>query len=325
MSHQTFAPNRMPQVGSLADVHATGDSSNVPEDYFLGAFIPLHYQHNMLLDADRVGTFREAIDHIVQPGDKVLDLGGGTGILSYFAAQKAEKVWCVEFNPALVEAAGRFLADNSHGERVEVVQADARSYLPPEPVDVVICEMLHVGLLREKQVPVIESFKERYVRRYGDRLPTFIPDTSLLAVQAVEQSFDFAGYHAPIPIFQSPTPSHEGTTQLTDPVTYSTVCYGEPLPGRFDWEGTLSIQRDGTLNGLRLVTKNILAVVLDQHRAVEWLNQHLIMPLAKPLAVKTGDRVCLKMAYRPGGSLESLADSLSVEKLPNVAAARRGA
>jgi len=315
MSYQVFVPNQTHQTGGSTEVHASGDSSNVPEDYFLGAFIPLHYHYNMLLDKDRVGTFREAINHIVQSGANVFELGGGTGILSYFAAQKAEKVWCVEFNPALAEAARRFLADNRHGDRVEVVQADARSYLPPEPVDVVICEMLHVGLLREKQVQVIDAFKEHYVRRYGDRLPTFIPDTSLLAVQAVEQSFDFAGYHAAIPIFQSPTPSHEGTIQLADPVIYSTVSYSEPLPGRFDWQGTLSIQRDGTLNGLRLVTKNLLAMLLEQHRAIEWLNQYLILPLSEPLTVNAGDQVGLKMAYRPGGSLESLADSLSIEKL----------
>lgn len=315
MIHQTFAPDHAQQTGNRTVAPASGDSTNIPEDYFLGAFIPLHYHCNMLLDTDRVGAFREAIDHVVQPGAKVLELGGGTGILSYFAAQKAEKVWCVEFNPALVETAGRFLAANRHGERVEVVQADARAYLPPEPVDVVVCEMLHVGLLREKQVQVIDSFKERYVRRYGDRLPTFIPDTSLLAVQAVEQSFDFAGYHAEIPIFQTPTPLNEGTIQLTDPVIYDTVCYGEPLPGRFDWQGTLLIQQDGTLNALRLITKNLLAMVLDQQRAVEWLNQYLVLPLAEPLAVKSGERVCVKMAYRPGGSLESLAGSLSVEKL----------
>ena len=140
----------------------------------------------------------------------------------------------------------------------------------------------------------------------------------MLAVQAVEQSFDFAGYHATIPIFQTPTPSHEVAIQLADPVIYSTLSYGEPLPGWFDWQGTLSIQRDGSLNGLRLVTKNLLAMVLEQQRAVEWLNQYMILPLAEPLAVKAGDQVSLKMAYRPGGSLESLADSLSVEKLPGV-------
>jgi protein arginine N-methyltransferase 1 len=325
MNYRIFAPDQSPQVAEQADVFDSGDSSNVPEDYLLGAFIPLHYHYNMLLDKDRVGTFREAIGHIVQPGAKVLELGGGTGILSHFAAQKAEKVWCVEFNPELVDAASRFLADNRNGERVEVVQADARSYLPPEPVDVVICEMLHVGLLREKQVSVIDSFKQRYVRRFGDRLPTFIPDTSLLAVQAVEQSFDFGGYHATIPIFQSPAPTHEGTTHLGDPVIYNTVSYDEPLPSQFDWKGVLPIKQDGTLNALRLVTKNLLAMVLEEQRAIEWFNQYLILPLAKPLAVKAGEQVGIKMAYCPGGSLESLAESLSVEKIGDIVQLRKAA
>jgi hypothetical protein len=57
------------------------------------------------------------------------------------------------------------LALNPNGEKVEVIHADAFEYLPPEPVDVVICEMIHVGMLREKQVEVIESFKRRYTER----------------------------------------------------------------------------------------------------------------------------------------------------------------
>lgn len=80
-------------------------------------------------------------------------------MLSFFAAQRATKVWCVEYNPEMVQIARHILAMNLGGERVEVIEANAIDYLPPEPVDVVICEMLHVGMLREKQIPVIESFK----------------------------------------------------------------------------------------------------------------------------------------------------------------------
>jgi hypothetical protein len=65
---------------------------------YLGQFIPLHYHHNMLMDARRMRGFKSAIDYMVPEGGKVLDLGGGTGVLSWFAALKADKVWCVEMN-----------------------------------------------------------------------------------------------------------------------------------------------------------------------------------------------------------------------------------
>ena len=69
------------------------------ESCYLGQFIPVHYHHNMLMDANRMHNFKAAIAYVVQPGMKVLELGGGTGVLSFFAAQKAGKVYCVEFNP----------------------------------------------------------------------------------------------------------------------------------------------------------------------------------------------------------------------------------
>ncbi|MGZ5602221.1 MAG: methyltransferase domain-containing protein, partial [Methylobacter sp.] len=143
----------------------------IEEDCYLGQFIPLQYHHHMLTDEYRMGTFKTAIDRAVFPGAKVLDLGGGTGVLSWFAAAKASKVWCVEFNPDLVKEARRLLKLNQGGDKIELVQADAFEYLPPEPVDVVICEMLHPAMLCEKQVNVIKSFKDRYQQRFGDPSP----------------------------------------------------------------------------------------------------------------------------------------------------------
>ena len=64
------------------------------------------------MDSNRMQPFKAAIDHVVKPGAKVLELGGGTGVLSWFAAAKAEKVWCVEFNPDLVKESKKLLAMN---------------------------------------------------------------------------------------------------------------------------------------------------------------------------------------------------------------------
>ena len=50
--------------------------------------IPIQYHFNMLSDGARMDGFHRAIQLAVQPGMKVLDLGGGTGVLSWFAAQQ---------------------------------------------------------------------------------------------------------------------------------------------------------------------------------------------------------------------------------------------
>ena len=135
-------------------------------DAQLGQYIPLHYHYQMLLDEARMRGFAQAIAYNVLEGARVLELGGGTGVLSCFAARQGARVWCVERQPELAETARRLLEDNGVGDRVEVVTADVGQYLPPEPVDFVICEMLHSALLREKQIQIIDDFKRRYLEVY---------------------------------------------------------------------------------------------------------------------------------------------------------------
>lgn len=294
------------------------------EELLLGQYIPLHYHFNMLQDRSRMAPFREAIERTVPIGGRVLELGGGTGVLSFFAAQLAERVWCVERNPALAAAARRFLRGNGCEDRVEVVQADARDYLPPEPVDVVICEMLHVGLIREKQLEVLSRFREHYLAQFGHPLPRMIPDTSLLGIQLLEQNFSFDGYVAPVPLFLPPG-QVDATRILSDPEIYSTVEYRVDIPLTFNWHGRLTATRDGTLNAIGFLTKNFLAFVLAENRAVTWMMNQLVLPLAEPIAVKAGDGIAMELHYDAGCPLETLQESLDVTQASTRWSARRAA
>ena len=86
-------------------------AEKIDDDSFLGQFIPIHYHYQMLTQEPRIGGFEQAIAAVVQPGMKVLELGAGTGVLSFFAARAgASKVWAVERIPHVAKAARRFLA-----------------------------------------------------------------------------------------------------------------------------------------------------------------------------------------------------------------------
>ena len=288
------------------------------ESCYLGQFIPVHYHHNMLMDQNRMHGFKSAIDYAVRPGMKVLELGGGTGVLSCFAAAKADKVWCVEFNPDMVREARKMLALNANGEKVEVVHADAFEYLPPEPVDVVICEMIHVGMLREKQVEVIESFKRRYLARFGGPLPLFLPEAVIMAVQPMQQEYDFEGFYAPIVQFQETTAIHPGVLELAQPAVYSIIDFTQPNDGLFGFDGKFVVERSGTLNALRFVTKNILAVVPERSSTIDWLNHYMCLPLPQAMPVKAGDVLQVSFQYRAGGSIPSLEASMNVQLIHEV-------
>ncbi len=278
----------------------------------LGADIPLIYHFAMLQDEQRMLNFKDAIDSSVPVGGKVLELGGGTGVMSYYAAQKASKVYCVEQIPENVKAARKFLSSNPNGDRVEVVQANAFEYLPPEPVDVVICEMIHVGMLREKQIEMMESFKRRYRARFGDRLPHFIPEGFIQAVQALEYDFNFFGYNAPVPLFQIPGDKTRKSNELSDPVVFQTAQYKDSLPNSISWNGTFKITEDGNLNSVRVILKNLLTAIPSENRGIFWHNQYLILPLYNPLSVRAGEEVELSFSYIMGCEIEDLLDSMTL-------------
>ncbi|MFC0251913.1 methyltransferase domain-containing protein [Massilia consociata] len=283
------------------------------ESCYLGQFIPVHYHHNMLMDQNRMHSFKSAIHYAVRPGAKVLELGGGTGVLSFFAAQQAERVYCVEFNPDMVREARKFLAMNPNGHKVEVIHADAFEYLPPEPVDVVICEMIHVAMLREKQVEVIESFKRRYLAKFGGPLPVFLPEAVIMAAQPISQEYDFEGFHAPIVQFQETGVVYPGTVELAQPAVYSLIDFSQPVDTVFAWEGAIMVEKSGMLNAMRFITKNVLAIVQEESNTIDWLNHYMTLPLAQPVRVQAGDLLHVAFQYRAGGSIPSLQASLRAQ------------
>jgi len=273
----------------------------------LGQFIPLHYHFEMLSDNARMSAFKSAINRVVKPGDVVLELGSGTGVLSFFAAEKARKVYAVELNLDLVDESRRFLQQNRNGEKVEVIHADAFEYIPPEPVDVVICEMLHVGLLREKQLEVIDAFKRRYQRNFEGSLPIFIPEAVIQAVMPVQYDFDFDGYYAPIMLFQNPySNAHSRTMILGDPVIYHQLQYAVPYMLSCQWSSSLQITEEGTLNALRIITKNILVYTSEINSTITWDNQFLIVPLDRELQVHPEQRIAVSLDYHAGAPLSAL-------------------
>jgi type I protein arginine methyltransferase len=277
--------------------------------------IPLQYHAQLLLDEHRMNSFRAAIAEVVRAGMHVLDLGAGTGVLSYFAAQQGASVTAVERDLGVFRAARAALAD-AVGDQVRVVHADARTYLPDEPVDVVLCEMMHVGQLRERQVEVIRSFKQRYRARFGNHVPRFIPEACVQAVQPVHQDFTFHGYAVAAPLFQDAFAVAPRTTELAGPRVFQHFCYADPLPDACTADAEFTTIRPGHLNAIRIITKNLLAIRLVPPASVDWLMNHLIVPLRTPVFADARCRVRVRFEYQPGDEITALMDSAEVTALP---------
>lgn len=277
-----------------------------------GQFIPVQYHYQMLADEDRMRTFKAAIAQAVSLGMKVAELGCGTGVMSFFAARSGAKVWSVEYNPALVEASRRFISMSPFADQVHIEQGDACYWLPPKPVDLVICEMLHSALLQEKQLKVLSSFREGHFARYGC-IPKFLPTATLLAVQPLVQDYDFHGYRAPIPYFQSAYDESKSTLGAGDPVVYKIVDYSHATNKMIQATVSLPIHCDAQVNALRFITKNILTMNLKDRQTVDWHSQHLVLPLPKTCDMKTGQVLNIQFQYQPGDTVDTLQKSLIVQ------------
>ncbi|EMI16179.1 RNA methylase [Rhodopirellula maiorica SM1] len=312
---QTSSSIRRPAYASLTDDrtnNAVSSGKLTSEEKTLGQYIPLLYHYNMLQDEDRVGAFRDAIELNVRPGMHVVELGGGTGILSSLAARCGATVSCVERNPELVETARRFVQLNGLEDQITVIHADAAEFVPDGPVDVVVCEMLHVGLLREKQAQVIAAFKRHYRQTHGGPLPRFLPEASILMAQPVEQSFDFAGYHAPVPMFQAPRLDQPRTNEFANLSPYASIAYDESIPMKFAVNENVVALRDGRVNAIRFVTQNVISIDMQAEKAITWPNQCLVLPIESPFQIANGESMTIQFSYTAGDSVDQLMKTVRV-------------
>jgi len=125
----------------------------------------------MIRDRIRTEAFRRAINSVVRPGDIVLDVGAGSGILSMFAAQAgAARVHAVEETTVAV-LAQQLAAANGFDQIVEVIQGDILDIELPERVDVIVSEWLGGFGIDEGMLAPVIAARDRWLKPGGIMIP----------------------------------------------------------------------------------------------------------------------------------------------------------
>lgn len=133
-------------------------------------FSGLQGHERMLADSARVDTYHRAITKHVKPGDRVIDLGTGTGLLAAFAARAgAAMVYALEITRIIEKA--RRIASHNKIETIEFVHTSCFDFKLEEPVDVIIHEQIGSMLFNEDMVAKLLDLRERVLRKGGLILP----------------------------------------------------------------------------------------------------------------------------------------------------------
>ena len=134
----------------------------------------IDWHREMLADMHRVNAFRAALAGAVQPGDVVLDIGTGTGLLALFALQcGASKVYAIE-QGAIVDVAEEIAARNAVAGQIHFVRGHSSQVELPERVDLVVAELIGSFGLEESIIPVMRDARARFLKPDGRLLPAWL-------------------------------------------------------------------------------------------------------------------------------------------------------
>ena len=274
----------------------------------------LDYHLSMLVDEPRMRAFAAAVRRSVRPGDVVLDIGAGTGVLSFLACSAgASRVYAVEQGP-VIELARELSARNGFDDRVVFINDWSTEIELPEPADVVVTETIGNAALDEGIIAWTIDARHRLLRHGG----LVVPQRIRLCTAAVESWDD----HAQVSDWSAPSlpvdfsmirelatrtiwPVEVRADQLlTAPAMAADVDLRVATDASVMASGTAVVSRDGTLHGLAcwFEAELVDGVALDNAppTATPSWNQGYL-PVAQPLAVTIGDTLEWEISISPGG------------------------
>ena len=222
---------------------------------------PALYYQDMLGDARRMERYRQAINRVVQPGDVVADLGTGLGVLAIMAVQAgARHVYAVDVRPQIIPITERVLEANNVADRITLIQADATDVRIPEPVDVIVNELIGDFGTDENIYECVAAVVATSLKPGGSVLPRRL-STHIVGVEYGDEfrgvfSEDFFGMDLSAAVEEPFSPDvvmhglRRQPRELTDIVAVEHIDFESELPPRaYRYERELQVVQDGVLQG----------------------------------------------------------------------------
>jgi protein arginine N-methyltransferase 1 len=281
------------------------------EEIVLSLVLDEHRQY--LADRARVSAFRQAVGEVVKPGDAVLDLGAGSGILGLLACQAgARRVYAIEAGE-VIELAREICSANGFQDRMVFIKGTSTRVDLPERVDVILADQIGPFGFEAGLLEYFSDARERFLKPRGVMIPSCL-ELYVAPVECPELSdqiefwndspagFDFrparslavnTGYPAKF------GPDH----LLGGPTLLASFDPSMPTPPALHLGACVATTRGGTLHGIGGWFSAQLSKIIclsNSPLATNPINRrNLFLPIDHPPVVGKGDHIQTMLRILP--------------------------
>ncbi len=271
-------------------------------------------EHRQYLDDHaRVSAFDAALRAAVRPGDVVLDLASGTGILGLLACRAgASRVYAIESH-AISALARRIAEDNGYADRVITIHELSFRAVLPERVDLVVTDAAGRFGFEAGLMDMLGDARRRFLKSDGRIVPMSV---TLFVAPAeapeIRQQIDFwkrpvsgFSFRAAYPLAQATGyPRHVAASDLlARPAPLTTVDLRHDCT-HMSGRASFVVARPGAADAIAGWFSAELAPGVELTNAPAAPNRinrrNVLFPLQATVDVREGDRLDLSMFIRPG-------------------------
>ncbi|MDE3154720.1 MAG: 50S ribosomal protein L11 methyltransferase [Acidobacteriota bacterium] len=266
-----------------------------------------------LSDEVRLAALNAAIESTVRPGDVVLDLGAGTGILGLMAARAgARHVYGLECG-IIVGLACDVARANGFSDRITFIQELSTRAELPERVDVIVTDAMGRFGFEAGLLEYLPDARRRFLKPGGRTVPIGV-DLWVAPVEHAAQwgrvtfwesrpaGFDF-GAARPLAGGTGYPLRLEAADLLANGARIASLDLAADEPGTVQGRVEQTVLRAGTLHGIGGWFHAELApsIGFTNAPAAECRinRRNVFFPVERPVAVERGDRIEIALRIRP--------------------------
>lgn len=290
-------------------------SFQAPQPHMSNSILEEHLGY--LSDPVRHDKLRTAIADLINPGDRVADLGCGSGVLGLLCLQQGAGFVDAIDQTAMIEAARKTLQRAGFADRVKLHHDSTFRVTLETPVDVLVCD--HVGFfgIDYGLLDLLADARKRMLKPAGRILPRRLK----LLVGAVESDacreraeswasgkvpteFHWLrdqGINAKYPVDLTPDEF------ISDLVEIADFELGVDYPSVLSWQTELIVSRDGLLDGLAGCFSAELSEgvwMTNSPLSDDSIGRHQVfLPIGSRLPVAAGDRLLATVKQVPAENL----------------------